>query len=66
MIQSQHSQFVYYIPPGTWMHKKTWVGGWYWVDEAEQFCDEAYATEKEAIDALNDYAAKLNEWASKQ
>jgi hypothetical protein len=66
MIKSNHSEHVWYIPPGTLIENKTWVGGWYFVDEAEQFDPTPHATEREALDALNEYAAQLNAWAAKQ
>jgi len=66
MIQSTHSRHIYYILPGALVEDKTMAGGWYFIDEAETIGGGPYATEKEAIDKLNEYACELNKWAAAQ
>lgn len=59
MIQSKSNKHVYYILPGELIEDKTMKGGWYFVDETEQIYEQSYETEKEAIDALNEYITIL-------
>ena len=60
MIQSKHNKYVYYVFPGALNEGKSMEGGWYFIDEAEDFGGGPYLTEKVAIEELNKYATWLN------
>ena len=59
MIQSRHNKHVWYLPPGSLCEGKTMEGGWYFVDETDNFGGGPYTSEKEAIEELNKYAEWL-------
>lgn len=62
MVQSRQNKHVWYVFPGSLSGRgESMVGGWYYVDETEDFGGGPYLTEREAIDQLNKYAAWLNQ-----
>lgn len=56
---STRSQHVFYASPGEKLEDTTSPGGWYYWDEAGLLGGGPFATEDEAIAALDAYARNL-------